>query len=85
MQGSRAYTGRESWVDVRICEKETREMVDVLSRSLPSLCKNMLRSQGDEASSNDAVEAALVSAYKHLGHLKGSAQMSTWLTAIALQ
>jgi hypothetical protein len=84
MQGTQAYTGREPRGDVRICEKETREMMDVLSCSLPSLCRNMRRLQNEASSSNNGLEGALVSAYKHLGHSKGSAQMSTWLTAIAL-
>jgi hypothetical protein len=78
------YAGMESRVQVRISEKATREMVDVLSRSLPSLCRSMRRPQGEATSSNHAIEGALLSAYEHLRHSTGSAQMSTWLTAIAL-
>jgi len=84
MQGTQPYTGREPRIEARICEKESREMVGFLSRSLPSLCRNTRRPQGEATSSKDAVERALLSAYRHLGHSKGSVQMSTWLTAIAL-
>jgi DNA-directed RNA polymerase specialized sigma24 family protein len=84
MQGTQPYTGSEQRIDVRICEKETREMVRFLSRSLPSLCRNMRRPQGEATASNDAVERALLSAYRHLGHSKGSVKMAIWLTAIAL-
>jgi hypothetical protein len=84
MQGIQPYTGIEQRVDVRACDKETREMVDFLARSLPSLCRNACRHQAGATSSNDVVERALLSAYRHLGHSKGPVQMSTWLTAIAL-
>jgi DNA-directed RNA polymerase specialized sigma24 family protein len=84
MQGTQPFTGGEQRIDVRICEKETREMVDFFSRTLPSLCRNTRRPRGEATSSNDAIERALLSAYKHLGNSKGSVQMSTWLTAIAL-
>jgi len=84
MQGKWAYIGGEQRVDVRICEKETREMVDLLPLGHPSLCRNTCRPQREATGSNDAVERALLSAYKHLGHSKRSVQMSTWLTAIAL-
>jgi DNA-directed RNA polymerase specialized sigma24 family protein len=84
MQGTQLYAGSEQPIDVRICEKEAREMVSFLSRSLPSLCRNTRRPQGDATNANDAVERALLCAYRHLVHSKGSLQMSTWLTAIAL-
>ena len=84
MQGTQPYTGSEQRIDLRICEKETREMVDFLSRSLPSLCRNTRRPQGEAARSDDAVERALLSAYQHLTQSKGPVQTSTWLTAIAL-
>jgi RNA polymerase sigma-70 factor (ECF subfamily) len=37
---------------------------------------------GNAADAEDAVQDALLSAYKHLDQFKGQAQMSTWLTAI---
>jgi len=37
---------------------------------------------GNAADAEDAVQDALLSAYRHLDQFKGQAQMSTWLTAI---
>ena len=57
-------------------------MHDVLTRCLPSFYRNAYRHLGNAADAEDAVQDALLSAYKHLDQFKGQAQMSTWLTAI---
>ena len=57
-------------------------MQDVLSRYLPSFYRRAYRYLGNAADAEDAVQDALLSAYKHLDQFKGEAQMSTWLTAI---
>src|SRR3984893_6535334 len=67
---------------VRISQNGTREMQDVLSRYLPSFYRRAYRYLGNAADAEDAVQDALLSAYKHLDQFKGEAQMSTWLTAI---
>ena len=84
MQGAQQYTGRELRIEVRICDNDIREVVGFVSGTLPPLCVNLLRPQGEAAGSNDVVERALLSAYRHLVRSKGSVPMSTWLTAIAL-
>jgi RNA polymerase sigma-70 factor, ECF subfamily len=60
----------------------TREMQDVLSRYLPRFYRSAYRQLGNTADAEDAVQEALLSAYKHLDQFKGEAQMSTWLTTI---
>ena len=82
MQAREAYIESEQRLDVRIREKETREMQDVLSRCLPSFYTKAYRYVGNAADAEDAVQDALLSAYKHLEQFKGQAKMSTWLTAI---
>jgi RNA polymerase sigma-70 factor, ECF subfamily len=82
MQASEAYVGREQRGEVRIQEKETREMQDVLSRYRLSFQRVAYRQLGNAADAEDAVQDALLAAYKHLDQFKGQAQMSTWLTAI---
>ena len=82
MQATETYIGSEQRLEVRIREKETREMQDVLSRCLPSFYRRAYRHLGNAADAEDAVQDALLSAYKHLDQFKGQAQMSTWLTAI---
>ena len=60
------------------------EMQDVLSRCLPSFYRKAYRHLGNAADAEDAVQDALLSAYKHLDQFKGQSQMSTWLTAIVI-
>jgi RNA polymerase sigma-70 factor (ECF subfamily) len=81
MQGPEAYVGGEQRAEVRIQEK-TREMQDVLSRNRLSFHRAAYRQLGNAADAEDAVQDALLAAYKHLDQFKGQAQMSTWLTAI---
>ena len=82
MQATEVQIGSEPRLEVRIQEKETREIEDVLSRYLPSFHRRAYRYLGNAADAEDAVQDALLSAYKHLDQFKGQAQMSTWLTAI---
>ncbi len=82
MQTTQAYVGSEQNADVRIQEKETREIQGVLSRSLPSFYRRAYRYLGNAADAEDAVQDALLSAYRNLDQFKGQAQMSTWLTTI---
>lgn len=74
--------GREPQIDFTIRENGIREMKDVLSRYLPRFYRNAYRQLGNAADAEDAVQDALLAAYKHLGQFKGESQMSTWLTAI---
>jgi RNA polymerase sigma-70 factor (ECF subfamily) len=82
MQMTEAYIGSEQSADVCVNEKETREMQSVLSRFLPSFYRRAYRYLGNAADAEDAVQDALLSAYRNLDQFKGQAQMSTWLTTI---
>jgi RNA polymerase sigma-70 factor (ECF subfamily) len=84
MQATESYIGSEQRLDVRLLEKETREMQDVLSRYLPSFYKRAYRYLGNAADAEDAVQDALLSACRHLDQFKGQAKMSTWLTSIVI-
>jgi RNA polymerase sigma factor (sigma-70 family) len=57
---------------------------DVLARYLPSFHRMAFRKLGNAADAEDAVQDALLSAYKHLDQFRGGAQMSTWLTTIVI-
>jgi RNA polymerase sigma-70 factor, ECF subfamily len=48
------------------------------------LFKVALRKLGNQADAEDAVQDALLSAYKHLDQFKGNSHISTWLTSIVL-
>jgi hypothetical protein len=84
MHGIQTYIGSEQQLDVRTREKVTREMLDVLPCRVASFCRTAC-GPGDETKNTDCVvEKALVCAYINASKLKGSAEMSTWLTAVAL-
>jgi RNA polymerase sigma-70 factor, ECF subfamily len=81
MQAAEAYIGNEP--RLAVCpEASTQEMNDVLAGCLPSFHRRAYRYLRNAADAEDAVQDALLSAYKHLDQFKGQAQMSTWLTAI---
>jgi RNA polymerase sigma factor (sigma-70 family) len=82
MQVTAAYIGSEQPIDNSAPEKETREPQDVFSCYLPLLHRTAYRYLGNAADAEDAVQDALLSAYKHLDQFRGQAQMSTWLVAI---
>jgi RNA polymerase sigma factor (sigma-70 family) len=60
------------------------EMLSVLSNCLPSLYRYAYRLLGNKADAEDAVQDALLAAYKHLNQFRGDARLSTWLTTIVI-
>jgi len=74
--------GREPNVEFSIPADCTRKMEDVLSCYLPRFYRNAYRYLGNMADAEDAVQDALLAAYKHMHQFKGEAQLSTWLSAI---
>jgi RNA polymerase sigma-70 factor, ECF subfamily len=82
MQATAASIGNEQDIDIPAAEKETREPQDVFSRYLPLLHRTAHRYLGNAADAEDAVQDALLSAYKHLDQFRGQTQISTWLVAI---
>jgi RNA polymerase sigma-70 factor, ECF subfamily len=75
MEGERAV--RNGLVSER-----AQELDSVVSRYLPMFYKRAFRFLGNRPDAEDAVQDALLSAYKHLGQFRGQAQLSTWLTTI---
>jgi len=55
---------------------------DVLSLRLPSFYRCHFRLLGNAADAEDAVQEALLAAYKHINQFRGQSQISTWLTTI---
>jgi RNA polymerase sigma-70 factor (ECF subfamily) len=59
-------------------------MVSALSHGLQSLYRYAYRLLGNKPDAEDAVQDALLAAYKHLNQFRGEAQLSTWLTTIVI-
>jgi RNA polymerase sigma factor (sigma-70 family) len=59
-----------------------QELLTIVSSRLPSLYRSAYRLLGNAADAEDAVQDALLAAYRHLDQFKGRSQMSTWLNAI---
>ncbi len=74
-------------IELIALESETpsrAQMASVLSQCLPSLHRYAYRLLGNRIDAEDAVQDALLAAYKHLNQFRGDAQLSTWLTTIVI-
>jgi RNA polymerase sigma-70 factor (ECF subfamily) len=58
------------------------ELKEVLSLRLPYFYRCALRLLGNAADAEDAVQEALLAAYRHIDQFRGQSQMTTWLTTI---
>jgi RNA polymerase sigma-70 factor, ECF subfamily len=58
------------------------EMQQILSHRWASFYRCAFRLLGNAADAEDAVQEALLAAYRHIGQFRGQAQMTTWMTAI---
>jgi RNA polymerase sigma-70 factor, ECF subfamily len=65
-----------------LLSERARELDDVVSRKRPMFYKRAFRYLGNAPDAEDAVQDALLSAWKHLAQFRGQAQMSSWLIAI---
>jgi RNA polymerase sigma-70 factor (ECF subfamily) len=82
MQEQQQFISENQNTAVSIPNQESQELQDVISRYLPLFCRMAYRYVGDYHDAEDAVQDALLSAYKHLDQFKGKAKMTTWLTSI---
>ncbi len=60
------------------------QTISLLSHGLQSLYRYAYRLLGNKHDAEDAVQDALLSAYKHLDQFRGDAQLSTWLNTIVI-
>ena len=84
MPATEAHIGREQSLNLRVREEGVQEIQDVLSRYRPTFYRKAYQFLGNAADAEDAVQDAILSAYKNLDQFKGEAQMSTWLTSIVI-
>ena len=60
------------------------EFEEILSHSLPKFRRIALRRLRNPEDAEDAVQDAMLSAFRHIDRFNGRAQMTTWLTAILI-
>lgn len=65
-------------------DKLEQEMDAALLHYWPSFYRSALPHLGNAADAEDAVQDALLSAYKHLSQFRGQARLSTWMSAIVI-
>jgi len=82
MQSIQSHIEDESNPAVQTWERNMRELQDAVSRCLPLFHRRAYRYLGNSHDAEDAVQDALLSAYKHLDQFRGNAKMTTWLTSI---
>lgn len=63
-------------------QRAVLEMKEVLSLRLPTFYRCALRLLGNAADAEDAVQEALLAAFRNIDQFRGQAQMSTWLARI---
>jgi RNA polymerase sigma-70 factor (ECF subfamily) len=76
------YTRNEPSFNIPNGDGIHEELNQALSRCRGSFFRSAYRFLENTADAEDAVQDALLSAYKHIDQFRGEAQMSTWLTAI---
>ena len=69
-------------MDVSGHQSAVLEMQEVLSLRLPSFHRCAMRLLGNAADAEDAVQEALLAAYRHIDQFRGQSQLATWLTTI---
>ena len=69
-------------VEVASHQSAVLEMTEVMALRLPFFYRSALRLLGNSADAEDAVQEALLAAYRHIDQFRGQSQMATWLTAI---
>jgi RNA polymerase sigma-70 factor (ECF subfamily) len=82
MQAQQVYIAEERNTVAHIREQHTTQLQDAVACYLPTLYSRAYRYVGDPHDAEDAVQDALLSAYKHLHQFKATAKMTTWLTTI---
>jgi len=65
-------------------QEDIQELSVIVNHRLQHFRRIAMRQLGNVHDAEDAVQDALLSAYRHLGQFRGQAQMSTWLTTIVI-
>jgi RNA polymerase sigma-70 factor, ECF subfamily len=80
----RWFIEHERSVRLGFFAERVQELDNVVSRYRPMFYKRAFHFLRNATGAEDAVQDALLSAYKHLGRFSGQAKLSTWLTTIVI-
>ena len=84
MQNRNTYGERDGREAIGGEQGAAQQLEQILASGLPSLYRRAYRILGNAADAEDAVQDALLAAYKHLDQFKRQSQLSTWLISIVL-
>jgi RNA polymerase sigma-70 factor, ECF subfamily len=79
---TRALTLKDTRLNGQVIAERRLEFDDLATRLLPSFHRLAMRVLRNTDAAEDAVQDALLSAFKNIARFEGRAQMSTWLMAI---
>lgn len=79
---TRALTLKDPCLNGQVIAERRLEFEDLVTRLLPSFRRLAMRLLRNTEDAEDAVQDALLSAFKNIARFEGRAQMSTWLIAI---
>jgi RNA polymerase sigma-70 factor, ECF subfamily len=65
-------------------QEDLQKLTAIMAHRLKYLERIAMRYLDNSHDAEDAVQDALLSAYRHLGQFRGQAQLSTWLTTIVI-
>jgi RNA polymerase sigma factor (sigma-70 family) len=82
VQETQTYIASEPYLNASNGHSLDQEIDKTFSRCRASFFKSAYRFLENAADAEDAVQDALLSAYRHIDQFRGEAQLSTWLTAI---
>jgi RNA polymerase sigma-70 factor, ECF subfamily len=82
MHNANVYSETSGNLEVLNGQGPVQEFRSIVSTRLPAFYRSAYRLLGNAPDAEDAVQDALLAAYKHLDQFQGRSQMFTWLTAI---
>jgi RNA polymerase sigma-70 factor (ECF subfamily) len=84
MQQLETLIESDQGIDLASSKISLPQLLHILPQGLGSLYRRAYRLLQNEADAEDAVQDALLAAFKHLNQFRGEAQLYTWLTTIVI-
>lgn len=79
-----AATALRELIPIECYQNNLRELTDLITHHSPRFRRIALAQLGNVADAEDAVQDAVLAAFKHVDQFRNHAKISTWLTAIVI-